>query len=150
MISGRILDDNTSQNESFYYSYPHSNALLQFRLELERCKPHKASHHPKKCDVINDLKQLKTVCMLQYILAQVFQSSKQLKARSGPTFWLQIVCKDYQQMTNVTTGQSLLTREGNVRLTLKSAISKCTSELKRKEDTHTHTKFETDTNMWHL
>ena len=55
MISGHISDDNTSPNENFYYSYPHSNALLQFLLELEHCKLHKASHHPKKCDIINDL-----------------------------------------------------------------------------------------------
>ena len=33
----------TSQNENFLYGYPHSNALLQSRLKLERCKPHKAA-----------------------------------------------------------------------------------------------------------
>ena len=36
--------------------YPHSNALLQFRLKLERCTPHHATRHPTKCDVINDVK----------------------------------------------------------------------------------------------
>ena len=30
----------TSPNENFEYGYPHSNALLQFELKLERCKPH--------------------------------------------------------------------------------------------------------------
>ena len=29
-------------NENFEYGYPHSNALLQSRLKLERCKPHKS------------------------------------------------------------------------------------------------------------
>ena len=29
-----------SPNEYFEYGYPHSDALLQFRLELERWKPH--------------------------------------------------------------------------------------------------------------
>ena len=51
----------TSPNENFEYGYPHSNALLQFELKLERCKPHKAARHPTKCDVINDVKLLPTV-----------------------------------------------------------------------------------------
>ena len=51
----------TSQNENFEYGYPHSNALLQFCLKLERCKPHKAARHPTKCDVINDVKLFPTV-----------------------------------------------------------------------------------------
>ena len=46
----------TSSNENFEYGYPHSNALLQFQLESERSKPHKAARHPRKCDVINDVK----------------------------------------------------------------------------------------------
>ena len=29
----------TSPNENFEFGYPHSNALLQFELKLERCKP---------------------------------------------------------------------------------------------------------------
>ena len=48
----------TSQNENFEYGYPHSNALLQFSLELEHCKPQKAARHPTKCDVMNDVKFL--------------------------------------------------------------------------------------------
>ena len=55
MIS-KIYPTYTSPNEKFEYGFPHSNALLLFCLELERCKPHKAVHHPKKCDVINYLK----------------------------------------------------------------------------------------------
>ena len=46
----------SSPNEKLEYGYPHFNALLQSPLKLERCKPHKASCHPKKCDVINDVK----------------------------------------------------------------------------------------------
>ena len=46
----------TSPNENFEYGYPHSNALLQFELKLERCKPYKAAGHPTKCDIINDTK----------------------------------------------------------------------------------------------
>ena len=40
---------------------PHSNALLQFGLKLERCKPHKAARHPTKGDVIDDVKLFPTV-----------------------------------------------------------------------------------------
>ena len=47
--------------ENFEYGYPHSNALLQFDLKLEHCKPHKAAGHPTKCDVINDVKLFLTV-----------------------------------------------------------------------------------------
>ena len=53
----------TSTIENFEYGYPHSNALLQFHLELEHCKQHKATRHPTKCDVINDLDiDLKVQC----------------------------------------------------------------------------------------
>ena len=51
----------TSGNEHFEYDYPHSNALLGFRFELERCKPHKDARHPTKCGVINDFKLFPTV-----------------------------------------------------------------------------------------
>ena len=56
MISERISGD-----ENFEYSYPHSNALLQFELNLERCKPHKAARHPTKGDVIDDDKLFPTI-----------------------------------------------------------------------------------------
>ena len=55
------IQQYTSPNENFEYGYPHSNALLQFELKLERCKPHKAARHPIKCDVINDVKLFPTV-----------------------------------------------------------------------------------------
>ena len=51
----------TSSNENFEYGYPHSNAILQFRLKLERCEPHKAARHPTKGDVIEDVKLFPTV-----------------------------------------------------------------------------------------
>ena len=46
----------TSPSENFEYGYPNSNALLLFWLESERRKPHKAARHPRKCNVINDVK----------------------------------------------------------------------------------------------
>ena len=60
----------TSPNENFEYGYPHSTALLQFELKLERCRSHKAARHPTKCDVINDVKLIQTV--YRRILSQVF------------------------------------------------------------------------------
>ena len=51
----------TFPNETFEYGYPHSNALLQFELKWERCKPHKATRHRTKGDVINDVKLFPTV-----------------------------------------------------------------------------------------
>ena len=56
----------TSPNENFEYGYPHSNAFLQFRLKLERCKPYKTERHPTMCDVINDVKLLR-----QYIAGYI-------------------------------------------------------------------------------
>ena len=51
----------TSPNENFEYGYPHSNALLQFRLKLEGCMPHDVICHTMKCCVINDIKLFPTV-----------------------------------------------------------------------------------------
>ena len=51
----------TSPNENFEYGYPHSNALLQFRLKSERCKLHNDARHLMKCDVINDVKLIPAV-----------------------------------------------------------------------------------------
>ena len=39
----------------------HPNALLQFPLELEHCKPHKVAHHPTKCDKINNVRPFPSV-----------------------------------------------------------------------------------------
>ena len=43
------------------YGYPHSNALLQFRLKFEPCKPHNAARHPTTYDVINDVNMFPAV-----------------------------------------------------------------------------------------
>ena len=57
---GMYIRRHTSPNENVD-CYPHSNAFLQFGLKLKRCKPHKAAHHPAKCEVINDVKLFPTV-----------------------------------------------------------------------------------------
>ena len=62
MISERISKNiPRSPNENFEYGYPHSNALLQFWLKLELCKPRNAARHPTKCEVNNDVKLFPTV-----------------------------------------------------------------------------------------
>ena len=73
----------TSPNEKFEYGYPHSNALLQFRLKSKRCKPHKAAHHPTICDVINDVKLFPTVYHRIYCrkFFDVIQSEVALKSK---------------------------------------------------------------------
>ena len=57
----RDFQQYTSQNETFEYGYPHSNAFLQFRPQLKHYKPQKAACHPTTCDVINDVKLFPTV-----------------------------------------------------------------------------------------
>ena len=56
-----MISEYISPNENFKYGYPHSNAPLQFELEMEHCKQHKAGRHPTKCDVINDVQLFPTV-----------------------------------------------------------------------------------------
>ena len=56
MISKRISNGIPPQMKILNMVIP----ILQFRFELERCKPRKAIRHPR-CDVINDLKQFPTV-----------------------------------------------------------------------------------------
>ena len=75
-VSGAVKHDfrtyiqrYTSPNENFEYGYPHSNALLQSRSTLERCKPHKAARHPTKYDVINDVKLFPTVYLFVCVCA---------------------------------------------------------------------------------
>ena len=58
---GTYIPGYTSPNENSEYGYPHSNALLQFELKLERCKPQKATRHPTKCDEMNDVKLFPTI-----------------------------------------------------------------------------------------
>ena len=62
----------TSTNENFEYGYPNSNALLQFRLKLERCKPQNAARQPTKCDVINDVKLFRTIYRRIYMYCRKF------------------------------------------------------------------------------
>ena len=60
MISEHISEDIPPKME-ILTGYPHSNALLQFHLKLELCKPHNAALHPTKYDIINDVKLFPTV-----------------------------------------------------------------------------------------
>ena len=61
------LEGYISINENFEYGFPHSNALLQSRLIMERCKQHKAARHSTKCDEINE-----DSISSQDILSQIF------------------------------------------------------------------------------
>ena len=56
MISETYIRRFTSPNENFEYGYSHSNAHLQFCLKFEHCKPRNTARHPRKYDVINDVK----------------------------------------------------------------------------------------------
>ena len=60
MISESISDDITPQMKILNMVIP-IHALLQFRLELERWKLHKAACHQMRCDVIYDVKLFPTV-----------------------------------------------------------------------------------------
>ena len=48
VISKCISEDIPPQMKilNYEFGYPHFNALLQFRFELEHCKARKAVHHP--------------------------------------------------------------------------------------------------------
>ena len=74
MISERISDDIPPQMKILNMVIP-SNALLQSRLQLEHCNPHKAAPHPTKCDAINDVKLFLTVYR-RIILSQFFYVSQ--------------------------------------------------------------------------
>ena len=65
-ISDPYIRPYTCPNENFEYGYPHSNAFLQFRLKLERCKPQNATCHPMICDIISDVKLFPTVYRRTY------------------------------------------------------------------------------------
>ena len=68
MISECISDNIPPLNENFEYGYRHSNALLQFPLKLEHCKLHKATCHPTKCGVINDVKLFRRIYCRKYLM----------------------------------------------------------------------------------
>ena len=72
----------TSPNENFEKVYPHFNTILQFRLKLERCKPHNASRHSTKCDVINDVKLFPTVNCRIYCRTFLTLSNQKLRYKS--------------------------------------------------------------------
>ena len=74
-----MISESISKNKKLAYGYPHSNAILQFKLKLELCKPHKAAHHPMKCNVINDVKLFPTGYTVDdiYILLQFLTLSYQ-------------------------------------------------------------------------
>ena len=60
------IQQYTSSAENFGYGYPHSNAFLEFCIELEHCKPHKAERHPTIYDVIDDVELFQTVYRMVY------------------------------------------------------------------------------------
>ena len=71
-----ISDDISPQNENFEYSYPHSNALLQFCIKLEPCKPHIIQHCVTHCDIVNDVKLFPTVRGLSQKVVDFSNSKK--------------------------------------------------------------------------
>ena len=61
MISERIFDDIPPQMKILNMVIPILMHFCILNLKLERCKPDKASGHPRKCDLINDVKLFQTV-----------------------------------------------------------------------------------------
>ena len=72
----------TSPNENFEYGYPHSHEILQFYLNFEHSKSHKAAHHPTKCDVINDVKLFPTVYQRIYCCKFLTLSNQTLRDKT--------------------------------------------------------------------
>ena len=56
MISERISDKFTSPSENFEYGYHHSYAHLHLAVIAQIGMLHKVACHPRKCDIINDIK----------------------------------------------------------------------------------------------
>ena len=90
----------TSPNENFEYGYPHSNALLQFRPELEPSKPHKAACHPTRCDVINDVKLFPTVNRRIYCRKFLTLSNQTSRYKSSALEYL-MMCKVYTDVGGI-------------------------------------------------
>ena len=61
MISERISDDIPHQMKNLNMVNPILMHFFQFRFKYECCKPHNATRHLMKCDVINDVKLFPTV-----------------------------------------------------------------------------------------
>ena len=72
----------TFPNENVEYGYPHSNALLQFRLRFERCKPRNTARHPTKYDVINDVKLFPAVYRWIYCRKLLTLSNQKSRCKS--------------------------------------------------------------------
>ena len=68
MISERMSDNIPPQMKILNMVIP-ILMHLQFELELERCKPHKATRHSMKFDVITDAKLFPTVYLSTYTVA---------------------------------------------------------------------------------
>ena len=82
----------TSPNENFEYGYPHSNALLQFRLKNERCKPRNTACHLMKYDVINEVKLFPAVYSRIYCRKFLTLSNQKSRYKSK---CIRICCKIY-------------------------------------------------------
>ena len=67
MISERISDDIPPQMKIL-----NSNALLQSRLKLKHCQPHKAASRPTKLDVINDVKLFPTTVYHRTVYHRIY------------------------------------------------------------------------------
>ena len=77
----------------FSYGYPHSNALLQFYLNVERYTPHKAACHLTKCGVINDITISDSIS--KNILSQFFDVIQSDVALQKQMHW-NYVCNKYR------------------------------------------------------
>ena len=82
MISEHISDD-IPQMKIFTMVIPILMDLMLSHLKLENCKPYKASRHPTKCDVINDVKLFLTVYrsiyLHEYLMLSIETSHSQSK-----------------------------------------------------------------------
>ena len=72
----------TSPNENFEYGYSHSNAVLQFRLKFECCKPRNAARHQTKYDIINDVKMFPAVYRRIYCRKYLTLSNQKSRYKS--------------------------------------------------------------------
>ena len=60
-IVGYTVGNLVLRRRAREYGYPHSYALLQFCLKLERCRSHNSACHPTECNVINGVKLFRAV-----------------------------------------------------------------------------------------
>ena len=88
-----MISEHMSDDIPLKYGNPHSHAILQFCLKLERFKPHNATCHPTKCDVINDIKLFPTVYCRIYCRANFFMLSKQMSRYKSKYIRIGIYCR---------------------------------------------------------